>query len=129
MRALTCLVLVLGLVAIAGAKKPSVKATVLVRIGFPGSLTDGHLIIAGGDGHKRLCWTMSCRRTSAGAGSAGQRGPQRRHARLAGRPPPQAKPESCTLKAEKGDHVRVHYTGTLEDGGWAARRLPCQAVS
>lgn len=26
------------------------------------------------------------------------------------------KPEACTVKAEKGDQVKVHYRGTLEDG-------------
>lgn len=28
----------------------------------------------------------------------------------------QEKPEACTVKAEKGDQVKVHYRGTLEDG-------------
>lgn len=33
----------------------------------------------------------------------------------------QEKPEECKLKAEKGDQVKVHYRGTLEDGEPARR--------
>ena len=25
-------------------------------------------------------------------------------------------PEECEIKAEKGDHIKVHYTGKLADG-------------